>query len=88
MTEFIIHTGSIFLCPTFCRPDVPLCQGDPCSRGCCQGDELGEVRVYDRGVLLARSPLVASRSISGPGGLDRAGWYIGQTVRNMWGWVS
>ena len=53
-----------------------------------KGDELGEVRLYDRGALLARSPLVASRSISSPGGLDRAGWYIGQTVRNMWGWVS
>ena len=53
-----------------------------------KGEELGEVRVYDRGVLLARSPLVASRSISRPGGLGRAGWYIGRTARNMWGWIS
>lgn len=53
-----------------------------------KGDELGEVRVYDRGRLLARSPLVAARSMSKPGALDRAGWYAGQTVRNMWSWVS
>jgi D-alanyl-D-alanine carboxypeptidase (penicillin-binding protein 5/6) len=53
-----------------------------------KGDELGEVRVYDRGRLLARSPLVAARSMSKPSSLDRAGWYVGQTARNMWGWVN
>jgi serine-type D-Ala-D-Ala carboxypeptidase (penicillin-binding protein 5/6) len=53
-----------------------------------KGQQLGEVRVYDRGRLLARSPLVASRSIGEPGTLDRAGWYIGRTAHNMWGWVK
>jgi D-alanyl-D-alanine carboxypeptidase (penicillin-binding protein 5/6) len=53
-----------------------------------KGDKLGEVRVYERGRLLARSPLVASRSIGRPGALDRTGWYIGRTAHNMWRWVS
>jgi len=53
-----------------------------------KGQQVGEVRVYDRGRLLARSPLVASRSIGEPGALDRTGWYIGRTAHNMWGWVS
>jgi D-alanyl-D-alanine carboxypeptidase len=53
-----------------------------------KGQEVGEVRVYDRGRLLARSPLVASRSIGDPGAFARTGWYIGRTAHNMWGWVS
>jgi D-alanyl-D-alanine carboxypeptidase (penicillin-binding protein 5/6) len=53
-----------------------------------EGDKLGEVRVYERGRLLARSPLVASRSIGKPGALGRTGWYIGRTAHNMWGWVT
>ena len=53
-----------------------------------KGQELGEVRVYDRGRLVARSPLVASRSISKPSALDRAGWYARRTGHNMWGWIS
>ena len=32
-----------------------------------KGQELGEVRVYERGKLVARSPLVAARSIEEPG---------------------
>jgi D-alanyl-D-alanine carboxypeptidase (penicillin-binding protein 5/6) len=53
-----------------------------------KGERLGEVRIYDRGRLLARSPLVASRSIALPGPLGRAGWYAGETFRNAWGWVG
>lgn len=53
-----------------------------------KGQKLGEVRVFDGQRLIARSPLVASRSISEPGSLDRAGWYVGRTAGNMWGWVS
>ncbi len=53
-----------------------------------KGEPLGEVRVYDRGRLLARSPLVASRSIGEPGALGRARWYLGETAHNMWSWVS
>jgi D-alanyl-D-alanine carboxypeptidase (penicillin-binding protein 5/6) len=53
-----------------------------------KGQRLGEVRVYDRRRLIARSPLVASRSISEPGAIGRAGWYVGRAAHNMWGWVS
>ena len=53
-----------------------------------KGQELGEVRVYERGKLVARSPLVAARSIDEPGAAARAGWYLKRTAHNMWGWVS
>jgi D-alanyl-D-alanine carboxypeptidase (penicillin-binding protein 5/6) len=53
-----------------------------------KGQQVGEVRVYDRSRLLARSPLVASRSIGEPGAIARTGWYMGRTAHNMWGWVS
>jgi D-alanyl-D-alanine carboxypeptidase (penicillin-binding protein 5/6) len=53
-----------------------------------KGERLGEVRIFDRTRLIARSALVASRSVSKPSTLDRAGWYIGRTAHNMWGWVS
>jgi D-alanyl-D-alanine carboxypeptidase (penicillin-binding protein 5/6) len=53
-----------------------------------KGDELGEVRVYDRGRLVATSPLVAAQSVKAPGALDKAGWYVGRTAHNMWSWVS
>ena len=53
-----------------------------------KGQELGEVRVYERGKLVARSPLVAARSIDKPGVAGRAGWYLERTAHNMWGWVS
>jgi serine-type D-Ala-D-Ala carboxypeptidase (penicillin-binding protein 5/6) len=53
-----------------------------------QGQALGEVRVYERGRLVAQSPLVAARSIDKPGPVDRAGWYLGRAAHNMWGWVS
>jgi serine-type D-Ala-D-Ala carboxypeptidase (penicillin-binding protein 5/6) len=53
-----------------------------------KGERLGEVRVYERGRLVARSPLVAERSISKPGALGRTGWYAGRTAHNMWGWIS
>jgi D-alanyl-D-alanine carboxypeptidase (penicillin-binding protein 5/6) len=53
-----------------------------------EGQELGEVRVYERGKLVARSPLVAARSIDKPGAAARTGWYVKRTAHNMWGWVS
>jgi D-alanyl-D-alanine carboxypeptidase (penicillin-binding protein 5/6) len=52
------------------------------------GQALGEVRVYDRGKLVARVPLVADRSISRPGALGRVGWYATRTLDHIWGWVS
>jgi D-alanyl-D-alanine carboxypeptidase (penicillin-binding protein 5/6) len=53
-----------------------------------KGDRLGEVRIFDRGRLVVRSPLVAARSVARPGPLGRAGWYAGETVRNIGGWFS
>jgi serine-type D-Ala-D-Ala carboxypeptidase (penicillin-binding protein 5/6) len=53
-----------------------------------QGQKLGEVRVYDRGRLIARSPLVAARSIDEASSLDRAQWHVSRAAHNMWGWVS
>jgi len=44
--------------------------------------------VYRGGRLIASSPLVASESIARPGFLGRAGWYAGETVDNIWGWVT
>ena len=52
------------------------------------GRRLGEVRVYDRGKLLARVPLVADRLISRPGTLGRVGWYATRTLDHIWGWFS
>jgi serine-type D-Ala-D-Ala carboxypeptidase (penicillin-binding protein 5/6) len=53
-----------------------------------QGQRLGEVRVYDRGTLVARAPLVADRSIGKPGALGRIGWYVKRTLDHIWSWVS
>ena len=53
-----------------------------------EGEKLGEVRVYDRGRLIGRSPLVAERSVGEPSTVDRAGWYVGQAAHNMWSWVT
>jgi D-alanyl-D-alanine carboxypeptidase (penicillin-binding protein 5/6) len=53
-----------------------------------KGERLGEVRVYERRRLIARSPLVASRSVSKPGAAGKTGWYIGRTAHNMWSWLT
>ena len=53
-----------------------------------KGQSLGEVRIYDRNRLIARSPLVAARSIDEPSVLDRATWHIGQAAHDIGGWFS
>jgi serine-type D-Ala-D-Ala carboxypeptidase (penicillin-binding protein 5/6) len=53
-----------------------------------RGERLGEVRVYDGNRLIARSPLVAARSVEEPSTVDRAGWYVKQAGRNMWSWIT
>ncbi len=53
-----------------------------------RGERLGEVRVYDRGKVVARAPLVAARSIGRPGLLGRVGWYATRTFDHIWSWVS
>jgi D-alanyl-D-alanine carboxypeptidase (penicillin-binding protein 5/6) len=63
---------------------APSAVGLPVARG----QRLGEVRVYVQGRMVARSPLVASRSVSRPGLLGRTGWYAKRTVHHLWGWVA
>ncbi len=53
-----------------------------------KGQQLGEVRVYDRGRLVARSPLVASRSVDRPGAAGKVGWYARRTVHHLGGFFS
>ncbi len=53
-----------------------------------RGQRLGEVRVYERGRLLARVPLVAARSVSRPDLLGRVGYYAERTVRHVVSWFS
>lgn len=49
-----------------------------------KGQRLGEVRIYDGRRLVARSPLVATRSVAEPGTLDKVQWYATRTVENLW----
>jgi serine-type D-Ala-D-Ala carboxypeptidase (penicillin-binding protein 5/6) len=53
-----------------------------------RGQRLGSVRVFRQGRLIASSPLVASRAVTAPSFLGRVGWYAGETVENVWSWVS
>jgi serine-type D-Ala-D-Ala carboxypeptidase (penicillin-binding protein 5/6) len=53
-----------------------------------RGERLGEVRILDRGRVVARAPLVASRSVERPGPLARARWYSSETAHNVWSWFS
>jgi serine-type D-Ala-D-Ala carboxypeptidase (penicillin-binding protein 5/6) len=53
-----------------------------------KGQALGEVRVYDRGRLVGRSPLVAARSIDEPSVADRVAWHVGEAAHDVWGLLS
>ena len=52
------------------------------------GQALGEVRVYRNGELVGSRRLVAAGSARRPGLTGRVGWYAGQTVHHIWGWVT
>jgi D-alanyl-D-alanine carboxypeptidase (penicillin-binding protein 5/6) len=52
-----------------------------------RGEQLGEIRVYQGGRLLARKPLLAGRTVKRPGALGRAGFYAGRTVHHIWSWL-
>jgi D-alanyl-D-alanine carboxypeptidase (penicillin-binding protein 5/6) len=49
------------------------------------GDRLGLVRVISGGRLVAKSPLVAAKSVNRPGLAGRAGWYAKRTVHHLAG---
>jgi serine-type D-Ala-D-Ala carboxypeptidase (penicillin-binding protein 5/6) len=53
-----------------------------------RGQRLGEVHVYDRGRLVASSPLVASRSVGLPGTAGKVGWYAERTLHHLGGLFS
>jgi serine-type D-Ala-D-Ala carboxypeptidase (penicillin-binding protein 5/6) len=53
-----------------------------------KGQRLGEVRVYDRGRLVASSPLVAARSVEQPGTGGKVGWYAKRTLHHLGGLFS
>ncbi|HZT90698.1 MAG TPA: D-alanyl-D-alanine carboxypeptidase family protein [Gaiellaceae bacterium] len=50
------------------------------------GQVLGRVEVWGGGKLLARRPLVASRTVNRPGLLGRVGWYAGRTFHHVVDW--
>jgi D-alanyl-D-alanine carboxypeptidase len=53
-----------------------------------RGDMLGELRVYERGRLIGRSPLVSAEDRAAPGTVDRVKWYAGRTLSHVGGWFS
>jgi serine-type D-Ala-D-Ala carboxypeptidase (penicillin-binding protein 5/6) len=48
-----------------------------------QGAVLGRVEVWDGRRLVARSDLVASRTVNRPGVVGRLGWYAGRTLHHV-----
>jgi D-alanyl-D-alanine carboxypeptidase len=52
-----------------------------------RGETLGRIEVWAGRRLVARSPLVASRSIARPGVGGRVGWYAERTVEHVWSWL-
>jgi serine-type D-Ala-D-Ala carboxypeptidase (penicillin-binding protein 5/6) len=53
-----------------------------------KGQRLGEVHVFDRGKLVASSPLVASRAVELPGTAGKVGWYAKRTLHHLGGLFS
>jgi D-alanyl-D-alanine carboxypeptidase (penicillin-binding protein 5/6) len=53
-----------------------------------EGQRLGVVHVYDRGKLVASSPLVASRAVELPGTGGKVGWYAKRTLHHLGGLFS
>ena len=53
-----------------------------------KGQRLGEVRVYAGTKLLARSPLVADRTLTEPNLAGKARWYAGRTLDHLWETVT
>jgi D-alanyl-D-alanine carboxypeptidase (penicillin-binding protein 5/6) len=49
-----------------------------------KGQTLGAVSVFDGERLLARSPLVAARTVERPGSRERARWYVTRAAEKIW----
>ena len=52
-----------------------------------RGRTVGEVRIYSSGKLLGERRLVALRSVGRPGLRGKIGWYGGQTLHELFGWI-
>jgi serine-type D-Ala-D-Ala carboxypeptidase (penicillin-binding protein 5/6) len=53
-----------------------------------RGSRVGELRVYSGRRVVARTPLVAARSVPKPGFGGKLGFYAGRTLRHLGGWFS
>jgi serine-type D-Ala-D-Ala carboxypeptidase (penicillin-binding protein 5/6) len=53
-----------------------------------RGQQVGEVRVFAGGRLIARTPLVAAESVSAVGTAGKVRWYARRTVHHLVGLVS
>ena len=53
-----------------------------------RGSRVGELRVYSGRRVVARTPLVAGRSVPKPGFGGKLGFYAGRTLRHIGGWFS
>jgi hypothetical protein len=53
-----------------------------------RGEQLGEVRILERGRVVALQPLVATRSVAKPGVLGRARWYATRTLHHLGSLIS
>jgi D-alanyl-D-alanine carboxypeptidase len=53
-----------------------------------RGERLGDVRIYERGRLVAHAPLIATRSVAKPGKLGRSRWYATRTLHHLVSMVS
>lgn len=53
-----------------------------------RGERLGELRIYERGRLIGRTPLVAAEARAAPTTVDRVKWYARRTARHLGGWFS
>lgn len=50
-----------------------------------KGQPLGEVQIVDRGIVIARTSLVAADPVGRPGALGRIGFYAGRTLDHLGG---
>jgi serine-type D-Ala-D-Ala carboxypeptidase (penicillin-binding protein 5/6) len=53
-----------------------------------RGDVFGELRVYDRGKLIGRTPLVAAEDRNAPSAIERVKWYASRTASRIGGWFT
>jgi serine-type D-Ala-D-Ala carboxypeptidase (penicillin-binding protein 5/6) len=53
-----------------------------------RGDVLGQLRIYERNRLIARTALVAAEDRDEPSVVERVKWYAGRTLSHIGGWFS